>query len=378
MDPISYLEITFGNTTFSVETIFKGGKLAITSKGLGTLTETITYMYGIIARTPVETRLSEAIALTTRVATRLSNLKAFPISEFEFIIIQEQGQLIGINPRFEYNFYDGFNRIIMVNKSFSWPKYGNTGIKSFPVINSKNAKKANNTIRSSGIRTALSKKECCRVRASDVMPEADGIIRFTPEFNIDTNFDNANFYRAQNDNFTEKIFQFVNAPSFNKALFILPKLHKIKRCKCGDRCKCKKKPLPAATTANNLQLLVTEIYQIALQIQNNKVSWEEGSTTILAAIELYDTYLVQGARSVFYMNMENGLFFLQFIQRYNLPTKDCVVAFAIDGAIDFTDDSLNDLIFSVSEVPVDEDMSSAIYSPILGIFAYGNVPDPAV
>lgn len=375
MNPILYLELTFGNAVFSVETISTGGKLALTSKGLGTLTEAVWYMYGIIAKAPPETRLAEAITLTRRVALRLNNLKAFPISEFEFIIISEQGQLVGINPRFEYNFYDGFNRIILPNKSFSWPKYGNTGILPTPRPN-------NLDIRKSGIRSTHAKKECCRVKASEVEPEADGIIRFTPEFNIDTKFDNANFYRAQNDNFTEKIFQFVNAPSFNKALFILPKLHK--RCKCGDKNKCKhhkntdKHEDKPATTANNLQLLVTEIYQIALQIQNNQISWEAGSSAILSAIEAYDKYLVAGARSVFYMNMQNGLFFLQFIQRYNLPTKDCSVAFTIDGAIDFTNDNLNDLIFSVSEVPVDEDMSDALYSPIIGIFAYGNVADPEV
>ena len=351
MNPISYLDIVFGDVGFPVEVFRRIPKTAITSKGLGTLTECLTYMYGLIAKRPEDAQM-----LTQYMALKLVPIKAFEFSEDEFILIRDRGQLIGINPRFEYNFYDGYNRIILPNKSFSWPKYGNTSIRSIP--------NAGSNIRKSGIRHSLHIKECCRIRGSNFVDQNDetGIIRFTPKFNIDTKFDNANFYRAQNDNFTEKIHQFVNAPAFNKALFVQKKLHR-----------CNKLP---STTANNLQLLVMEIYQIALQIQNNKISWEEGSGKIVAAIESYDVYLVEGARSVFYMNMQNNLFFLQFISRYNLPKKDCVVAFTIDGAIDFTDDNLNDLIFSVSEVPVDEDMSDAIYSPIVGIFAYGNVADP--
>lgn len=347
MNPISYLDISFGDAKFPVEVFTKIPKTAITSKGLGTLMEAITYMYGLISQSPQDVEI-----LTKYLALKLVSIKASQFSEDEFILIRDKGQLIGINPRFEYNFYDAFNRIIISNKSFSWPKYGNTGIRTIPLKISEKARK-------SGI--CVQDKESYRIQGS-IKENAGGIIRFTPEFNIDTNFDNANFYRAQNDNFTEKIFQFVNAPAFNKSLFILRKLH------CGKNPK-----IIHATTANNLQLLVIDIYQIALQIQNNQISWETGFTYIIEAIESYDKYLVYGARSVFYMNIQNNLFFLQFINRYNLPKSDCVVAFTLDGVIDFTNDKVNDLILSVSEVPVDEDMSDAVYSPILGIFAYGNI-----
>lgn len=376
MNPISYLDISFDNAKFPVEvfTRFQSGKTAITSKGLGTLMEAITYMYGLIAKFPADEKLPRAIILTQSVTLKLVPIKANETSEDEFIIIQNNFELIGINPRFEYNFFDGFNKIILANKSFSWPKYGNTGIRTIPpqganlqrrnmtsgVQRNRAGVEQNLQIRSSGMQQNNEGRECCRVRGSEVEGgEMKGMIRFTPEFNVDTKFDNANFYRAQNDNFTEKISQFVNAPSFNKALFILPKLRRDKKA--------------LSTTANELQLMVIQIYQTCLQIQNNEISWEEGSEIILAAVENNDKYLVPGARSVFYLNMQNNLLYMQFINRYNLPKSDCSVAFTIDAAIDSTSDSLNDLIFSVSELPVKEDMSDAIYSPIVGIFAYGDI-----
>lgn len=403
MSQISYIKIGYqNNVVFNVEIVTRGDKTGITSKGIGTLTEAITYMYGLIAKQPPAERFAIAQTLCDFTGSTLEPIRVDFVSEFTFVLYEHGGQLLAINARFLYNFFDSFNLIFIANKSFSWPKYANPGLRTTTSTASttpsqltattrnistrerkaieKKAIEGKVNVRSSGIQSHNEKKECCRVNASEVDTQGGGLIRFTPEFNIDTSFDNANFYRAQNDNFTEKIFQFVNAPSFNKALFIRPKLHKVKRCKC--KCEKKKKQhkskhesLPT-TTANDLQLMVAQIYQICIEIQNNQVTWEDGSAAIMSAIEENDKYLVKGARSVFYLTMTGGLLYLQLINRYNLPSSDCVVAFTVDGAIDFTSDSLNDLVLSVSEVPVDEDMSEAIYSPIVGIFAYGNIPDP--
>lgn len=382
MDPsIEYITLSLDKTYFLIQYKITTQGNAITAKGVGTLMEAINYMYGTISAAPAATRNAVAKAQTDSVTRQLRRLKPFADSEFSFVLVQNGDQLIGINPRFEYRFYDTALNLVLINKSFSWPKYANVAVNNFGFL--PQAELKNIKVRPSGIRVHKSKKECCLLKKSDIAPNASGIIRFTPEFNVDTQFDNANFYRAQNDNFTEKIRQFVNAPAFNRALFLRPKAEQnqdkggCKHCDCDScykkRKEKKKKNKVYTTTANDLLQMVTAIYQISTAIQNNEITWQDGSEQIIALVEAMQKYEVKGARSVFYLGMQDQLIYIQFINRYNLPQSDCVVAFTVDGAKDFTNDAKNDVILSVSEVPVDEDMAEAIYSPVTGIFAYGDV-----
>lgn len=373
MDPsLQYYQFFFDdNVYYTIEVKAMAGKFGLTSKGLATLMQAITHLYELVAKKSKEAKLAYAQTECKRLEARLSPLKSDPVfSEFIFAIISDRGQLIAINPRFDYNFYDNVRKMMVPNRSFAWPEYVNSSVNGYLVVTEVNNRDRNVSVliaeTDSGIRK-YSNKRCCAFIESEFAVNDTGLIRFTPEFNIDTKFDNANFYKAENDNFTEEISQFINAPSFNKALFIRPALRK---CKHKHGHKKYIKYTGPVTTATDLQLMVASIYQIALAVQTEEITWENGSEQIIRQFENMNEYLVKGARSVFFLQMENNIY-LQFINRYHLPKSDCVVAFTLNGVQDFTKDNRKDLILSVSEVPVDEDMSEAIYSPIVGIFAYG-------
>lgn len=372
---MNIIEIQIDNTVFLIDVLISGSTTSITPKGLANLMECINFTYTKISSTSANSRLQKATDLTTLITDSILPIKYALTNKFAFQIVKNGNILVAINPRFEYNFYDFSLRIGVRNDSLSWPKYLQAyfdppGVGNRILVANRNANPAISF--RNDFRIDSEKRESCCIKHSEILPESKGLIRYTPEFNVNTQFDNANFFRAQNDNFTKYVNQFVNAPSFNKALFIRPKLIK-KKCHCK---KNKNKEIIPSTTANDLQNMVVEIFQTALQIQIGEISWEVGNEKILTSVESMDKYLVKGARSIFFLNYDDELISLFFCRRYNLPNSDCVVGFSLDGIDDFDYDDRKDVIMSVSEVPIDEDMSEAIYSPIVGIFAYENTIEP--
>lgn len=227
--------------------------------------------------------------------------------------------------------------------------------------------------------------------------ESSGTILFTPEFNLPTTFDNANFMRAEDDNYTAHAEQFINSPQFNLALYVRPKMFadpndKIcRRCrrhcdkitgdiggcrKCKKRCqkkhhrkfKCKK-----FTSTIFLQNSVNLIYQFCQRIQREQITFEKGKAMIDDQIKRMSEYKAEGA-AMYELEMIDGFLYMFFCTRYYLRNTDCIVGFMMQGYTDIFQGregaEYNEIIMSASSAPIDEDMSDAIFPTNTGVFVY--------
>lgn len=202
--------------------------------------------------------------------------------------------------------------------------------------------------------------------------ESGGYVQFTPEFNIPTDFDNANFIRAEDDNYTNRINEFINSPQFELALHIRPKISK--KCK---KCHCKhKKNKTQVTTPTALKALVRFIYQTCLAVQTERISVEEGKNMIQSKIQDFEKYRSNGSFIYNFSIDEDGFIFITFCTRYHLANNDCIVGFTMEGTYDIfqkrEEAEFNQIIMKASAVPIDEDMTDVVYPSNTGIFIWND------
>jgi len=118
--------------------------------------------------------------------------------------------------------------------------------------------------------------------------------------------------------------------------------------------------------------MIVFIYQTVVSLQLGTISFEEATNQINALVLDFDKYVVKGSRDIFYFTMNGEFIYFVLVKRYNLLQSDCSIAFNLKNGPYF--DKYNNIIMGVSEVPVDEDMSEAIYNPNIGLFF--NIEDP--
>lgn len=232
-----------------------------------------------------------------------------------------------------------------------------------------------------------------------VPAESSGHIKFVAEFNKNSHFDNVHLEDNLDENFTNHSEKFINLPQFNLALFVRPKLfsenqkHRICR-KCRRHCekvadivggceKCKSKcqrkhcenfkDKPFTNTAF-LTSSVILIYQLCQRIQRKQITFEEGKKSIDEQVEKMSKYLSEGsAMYELRIDQDDNLIML-FCNRYNLKNTDCIVGFTMNGINDIfkgrPEAEFNEVLMGVSAVPIDEDMSDAVFPDNNGIFIY--------
>ena len=358
-------EVTNLPTKFSVEYIQAGGGVGLTTwggkAGLTTFRGAIQYLYSLISGQSPLKRLAYAQKWTTYILNNIAFLVSFLGQGFQLItVVANPNVLLSIIPRFAVfeAVLEGNIPIIQPGSRFSFPQMLLDDIPNLGAF---------------------------AFIADEDVEQGSGYIIFTPEFNIPTNFDNANFYRAEDDNFTNNVSQFINSPSYDRALFVRPRLqsscHECKKCcKCKKCHKCQNKQtdLPYTTT-QLLQGMVMALFSTCTDLTQGLISNDEATLLINERIASMAQYEVEGScRCTNYFDPgTEGDFLLIFCKRYRLETSDCIVAFTFQGVNDFINGSdlrvNNQVIMNASAVPIDENMGDALYSPNNGIFVYADI-----
>jgi len=196
---------------------------------------------------------------------------------------------------------------------------------------------------------------------SYVPSEGSGFILFTPEYNSDTEFDNFNFGKVIDDDFTKDIGTYISDPQFEKAMFIRPrKYYKEKKGKCKKCKKCKKSyhktKITKYTTAPFLQEFVISAFNIYRDVYRNLLSSEEGINIVNERYNYMKPFLAEGFTPNFTQQIEDGRYYLMLCARFRLKTNDAILGFILEN-----DDDLNDIILKISNVPIDEDMDDSNY-----------------
>jgi len=305
------------------------GSLGLTIRGVAELNNAIAGFYELTGNQPQNTRAIYARFWADSIISQLSSVivaGAFNLN------VNINGNLVSITPNFRYReVIQGFIKIVPAT---FLPKY--------------------------------------------VEAESSGYIQFTPEFNIPTTFDNANFIRAEDDNYTNHISEFINSPQFNLALHIRPKIKLNSKNKKCDRCrqyhnKCKPQKI---TNTSALKALVIFLYQTCLSIQREKISVKDGVKLIKEKIAMFDKYQTGGEGTFSFNVFDNDFIELILCRRYRLKNTDCIVGFTLQGVNDIFNDQegaeFNQIIMNASSVPIDEDMSDAIFPSNTGLFVYTN------
>ena len=134
-----------------------------------------------------------------------------------------------------------------------------------------------------------------------------------------------------------------------------------------------KKESQKYTAAPSLQSLVQSIYLLAVRIQRQELSFNEGKLLIDEKVEVFEQYSDEGA-STYTIVEKNENVYVYFCKRYHLQNTDCIVGFTMKGVCDFITDrpepEFKQVIMTASSVSIDEDMSDAIYPSNTGIFIY--------
>jgi hypothetical protein len=371
-------------TTYEIEVLRTGTEsFGITARGLASLYQALNYTFFRIQAQPPEERFNYALQYLVEAI----QIPLLPIQDgvrsfrFELVRDPQTGILVIIFNRFYYRTATARKEgsfwvtDVAQNSSASWPTY--QSVKPFIVTpqrianNSKIATTQENFRLTSGASLKIhnTEKKVWNFQNSLINPDDNGLIRFTPEFNVDSSFNNANFFTAPDDNFEDNIQDFINSPAINKAMWILPKLNGQKK-NCGCKHCTKKKQVPSTSVAD-LSAMIISIYQTVSSLQQGTITFEEATLEIDSILENFEKYVVKGARNIFYFTVQDNFIYLVLVKRYNLLQSDCVVAFNLQTGSDFLE-SYDKIIMGVSEVPVDEDMSEAIYNPNRGLFFYLN------
>jgi len=315
------------------------GSLGLNITGCAELNNAISGLYELTVNQPANTRTNYAIYWGSQLLSQLEDILA-PDDYRNFDIgINPDGTLRSITPNFRYKFAeDAFGQIFIkfLEPAFL-PKY--------------------------------------------LEAESGGFVQFTPEFNIPTTFDNANFVRAEDDNYTNRIDQFIISPQFNLALHVRPKTYKYESCPNKDCYKCEKRikredKCRKYTTTSALQAFVTFCYQTCLKVQKEEISASEGEGMILEKIDMFKKYRGAGASTYNFEIDPRGFVNLVFCTRYRLKNTDCIVGFTMQGIPDIfterTEPEFRQIIMNASSVPIDEDMTDAIWPSNTGLFVYEN------
>lgn len=301
-----------------------GPSIGLTIKGIAELNNCIAGLYDLVLNQPANSRVEYSRYWSDRIISQLSLV----LDSGNFNINPSvNGFLISITPNFRYR--QNVKGFIKTVPSTFLPKY--------------------------------------------VEAESSGYVQFTPEFNIPTDFDNSNFIRAEDDNFTNHIDEFINSPQFNLALHVRPKKHR--KChKCHNRHCESRESTKNFTNTSALKALVIFLYQTCLSIQTEKISVETGLEMINEKLSMFEKYKAKGASTYSFSVFDNGFLELILCIRYHLQNTDCIVGFTMQGINDIFNNrdgaEYNQIIMNASSAPIDEDMSDVIYPSNTGLFVY--------
>lgn len=366
-------EVTNIPTKFSIEYIQAGGGIGLTTwgpnAGVTTMRSALSYLYKLINGQSPNRKLAYARFWCKYFTDTIAIIISFLGKGLQIFPQKDNPNLLSsIIPGFSTfeALLRGNDIVVEAGSRFGLPQYVETSQRS--LANRKSGRNTGNrSVTATGDGTAS---------------DFSGFIQFTPEFNIPTNFNNANFYRAQDDNYADDVSLFINAPSFDRALFIRPKMEAPIKCNKKKCKKCQRKIdtnptlyIRPTTTAQSVQAMIVSLYQTTVQISRGTITEEEGKALLDARVAEMDKYVIPDASTVYYFDPgENGYCVMVFCKRYRLKTTDCIAGFTLQGVNDFftgnPERSANQVMMGASAVPIDEDMSDALYSPNNGIFVY--------